>query len=59
MPKPALLDSMPLLNTSPATGGGCMLSDEHRMASHRCLFAVIFWENRVQPWNLQIEMRAL
>jgi len=57
--RPALLDSMPPLNTSPATFGGGMLSDENRMPSHRCLSTTIFFKNQVQPWNLQIETRAL
>ena len=39
--RPALLDSMPFLNTLPATGGGGMLGDEHRMSAHWGLFAVI------------------
>jgi hypothetical protein len=37
---------MPLLNASPATGRGGVLSDEDRMPSHGCLFAVIFGEIR-------------
>jgi hypothetical protein len=32
---------MPFLNTTPATGGGGMLSNENRMTFHRCLFTVI------------------
>lgn len=45
----AFLDTMPLLNASPATGGRGMLGDEHRMPFHRCLFAVIFWKIRRHP----------
>jgi proteasome lid subunit RPN8/RPN11 len=37
---------MPFLNAFSATGGGCMLSDEDRMSSHRCLFAIILWKSR-------------
>jgi hypothetical protein len=40
---------MPFLYTSPATGGSCMLNDENRMTSHRCLFAVISWISRRNP----------
>ena len=38
----AFLDTVPLLNASPAAGGRGMLGNEHRMSAHRCLFAVIF-----------------
>jgi len=33
---------MPFLNTFPATGGGCVLSDEYWMPFHWRLPAVIF-----------------
>jgi proteasome lid subunit RPN8/RPN11 len=37
------------LNAFSATGGGCILSDEDRMSSHRCLFAIILWKIRRNP----------
>ena len=40
--RPALLDSMPLLNASSATGGSCVLGNENRMTYHWRLFAVVF-----------------
>ena len=43
---PTLLNAMPLLDTSSATGGGCMLGNEYRMPSHPCLFAVILGKIR-------------
>ena len=33
---------MPFLNTTPATGGGGMLSNENRVPSHWSLFTIIF-----------------
>jgi hypothetical protein len=33
---------MPFLNTTPATGGGGMLSNEYGVPSHRLLFAIFF-----------------
>lgn len=39
--RPALFDSMPLLNAPPAAGGRGVLGDEDRMPPHGCLFAVI------------------
>ncbi|MCJ7538675.1 MAG: hypothetical protein MUO88_03320, partial [Desulfobacterales bacterium] len=44
----ALPYPMPFLNTTPATGGGGMLSNENRMTFHRCLFTIVFrvlWSN--------------
>jgi hypothetical protein len=34
---------MPFLNTTPATGGGGMLSNEKRVTSHWSLFTIVFW----------------
>jgi hypothetical protein len=47
--RPALFDSMPLLNAPPATGGGGMLGDEKRMPSHRGLFSVILGKIKGNP----------
>jgi hypothetical protein len=40
---------MPLLDTSSATGGSCMLGNEYRMPSHRCLLAIISGKIRGNP----------
>jgi hypothetical protein len=45
---------MPLCNTPPTTGGGCVLSDEHGMTSHRCLFAIIFWKSGRDPGTYKL-----
>ena len=44
-----LRDLMPLLQTSPATGSGCVLCDEYRMVAPGCLFSVIEWRSWRQP----------
>lgn len=46
---PALLDSMPFFNATPATCGSCMLSNEYRMPSHRSLFTIILRKIRRNP----------
>jgi hypothetical protein len=53
--RPALLDSMPLLNAFPATCGSCMLRNEHWMPSHRCLFPIILWKFRGNPGIYKLE----
>jgi hypothetical protein len=40
---------MALRNTPPATGGGGMLRDEHRMSPHKILFTIILGKIRGNP----------
>ncbi len=43
---PALFDSMPFWDATPAARGGGMLGDEYRMGSEWGLFAVLFGKIR-------------